>query len=349
MEGINSNIGQNEGAGLGNSRSRKVVLQRLEKLGIQPHEKLGQHFLVNDKAIDTLVQNVTPGNIVIEVGAGIGQLTEALAEQASKVIGIEIDPRFTPVLNDITKEHPNVEIVYSDVLIVKLQDYFLRLRKDSDQKVQIIASLPYHISEPFLHKVCNLPFESITLVVGDKLANSMMAKGENSLGFGQLSLLSQTFYHIEVVSWLENRDFLPPPSTKSAIIKLLPKEEFEFSGNQRDFLLRRLFSPSFKMPLVKNVLKEGLVEFKRISNMGTNDKKGFNRKFRRKDRQELNYYLNHEEVGFGKAISKEDQMTLTQNNARVLIQKMNIPESILNKPFQQLNNTEIQILSAALR
>ncbi len=126
--------------------------------------------------------------------------------------------------------------------------------------------------------------------------------------------------------------------------------EVEFAGNQRDFLLRRLFSPSFKMPLVKNVLKEGLVEFKRISNMGTNDKKGFNRKFRRKDRQELNYYLNHkEEVGFGKAISEEDQMTLTQNNARFLIQKMNIPESILNKPFQQLSNTEIQILSAALR
>ena len=197
--------------------------------------------------------------------------------------------------------------------------------------------------------VCKLPFEDITLVIGDNLANSMLAKGEDSLGFGQLSLLSQTFFHIGIVRWLENRDFFPPPRTKSAIVKLIPKEEFEFSGNQRDFLLRRLFLSYSKMPLVKNVLKEGLVEFKRISSMGTNDKKGFNRQHRRGVRQELRHDLKNYEHITEEVVSKEDRMILTQNEARHLIQKMDIPEDILNKPFQQLNNTEIQTLSAALR
>ena len=83
--------------------------------------------------------------------------------------------------------------------------------------------------------------------------------------------------------------------------------------------------------------------------MGTNDKKGFNRQHRRGVRQELRHDLKNYEHITEEVVSKEDRMILTQNEARHLIQKMDIPEDILNKPFQQLNNTEIQTLSAALR
>ena len=83
--------------------------------------------------------------------------------------------------------------------------------------------------------------------------------------------------------------------------------------------------------------------------MGTNDKRGFNRQHRRGVRQELRYRLKNYKYTAEEAIPKEERMILTQNEARRSIQKMNIPDSILNKPFQQLNNTEIQILSAALR
>lgn len=330
------------------SRSQQVVLQRLKKLGIKPHENIGQHFLINDAGIKNFVQTVTPGNTVIEVGVGVGQLTEGIALRASRVIGIEIDQRFAPVLEGIVKEYPNIEMVYADVLKVKFENYIPKAKNKEDSRVQIVANIPYHISEPFLHKICNLPLESITLIVGDNLANLMLGNKQNSSGAGQISLLSQTFFNIELLRWLEKEDFFPPPRTRSAVVKLVPKKEYEFRENQRDFLLRKLFLSASKSPLIKNVLKEGIIEFKRISNIGTNYKKGFNRQHRRGVRQELKKFLKNQEYRKD-AVSKEERLMVTQNEARRSIEKINIPEGILNKPFQQLDNTEIDVLSVTLR
>lgn len=338
--------------GINNNQLFRVVKSRIEKLGIQPNENLGQHFLIDRNAIDLLAQSVNPGNTVIEVGAGIGQLTEVLVEKAGKVISIEIDRRYEPILTDITRRHPNVQVIFGDAITLKLQD--LMPQKRDGEGVQIVANLPFHITEPFLHKIVGLPVESVTLVVGQRLALAIQAPNEASPNFGQLTLLAQTFFDIDVLSIVEKRKSFPVPRTDSAIIRFTPKEEHEFRSNRRDFIFRRLFLTAKRSPLVKNCLKEGLIEFERVKQMGTLSKKEHNHRLRSSTRVELKRLVEEYNHSKGTAPTpqkptEEDLKQLTQNQTRSIIDKMDIPESILSKPFEQLNNNELEILSKALR
>lgn len=331
---------------------RMLVIERIQQLGIRPNENLGQHFLVDQASINLLAQSVSPGNTVIEVGAGVGQLTEALAEKAGKVISIEIDRRYEPLLADIASRCSNVQVIFGDAISFKLQDLIPK-QKDSEG-LQIVASLPFHITEPFLHKIAGLLIEDATLVVGEHLAFAIQATSETSPDFGQLTLLAQTFFDIDLLSKIEKQKFFPVPRTDAAIIRLTPKEEHEFRSSRRDFILRRLFSTAKRSPLVKNCLKESLIEFERVKQMGTLSKKEHNHRLRSSARAELKRLV--EEYNYSKGTpsaphgpSGVELKQLTQNQARTVIEKMRIPESILNKPFEQLNNNELEILSKALR
>lgn len=253
---------------------RKLVMGRIQQLGIRPNENLGQHFLVDQASIDLLAQSVNPGNTVIEIGAGVGQLTEALAQKATKVIAVEIDRRYEPFLTRITQQYPNVEVIFGDAIALRLQD--LMPKKRDSEGVQIVASLPFHITEPFLHKIAGLPIENATLAVGQKLVYAIQPPNEENAAFGQLTLLAQTFFDIDVLAIIEKQKFYPAPRTDSAIIRLTPKEEHEFRSNKRAFLLRKLFLTAKRSPLVKNCLKEGLIEFEQVKQIGTLSKKEYN-------------------------------------------------------------------------
>lgn len=281
---------------------RDLVINRIKSLSIVPNKNLGQHFLIDEGVINILANSVILGSTVIEVGAGVGQLTESLAKKAAKVVAIEIDVRYRPILSQIEKTYSNVHIIYDDVLALDLNMLIER-----EKQAQIVASLPYHITEPFLHKITTLPMYNATLVVGKRLMHAITQK-ENQPEFGQLSLLAQTFFIIEVLGLIDKKMFFPIPRTDSAIIRLTPKNEQEINSSVRDFLLKRLFLTANRGPLVKNCLKEGLIELARIT---------------------------------GK--------TLTQNQARKMISEISIPDRILNKSFQQLNNEELRILSIVLR
>lgn len=338
--------------GISNNQLSQVIKGRIEKLGIHPNENLGQHFLIDKGAIDLLAQSVNPGDVVIEVGAGVGQLTEVLAEKAGKVISIEIDRRYESVLADVARRFPNVQVIFGDAITFKLQD--LVPKKRDSEGVQIVANLPFHITEPFLHKIAGLPIDSATLVVGERLALAIQAANEASPNFGQLTLLTQTFFDIDVLSTVEKQKSFPVPRTDSVIVRLTPKEEREFRSNKRNFLFRRLFLTSKRSPLVKNCLKEGLIEFEQVKQMGTLSKKEHNRRLRNSIHAELKRAV--EEYNYPGAIPStsqkptvEDFKQVTQNQARSTIEKMDIPESILSKPFEQLNNNELKILSKALR
>lgn len=280
---------------------RKKVFERLKRAGVYPNENLGQHFLIDDAAIGVLTSSVTPGNTVIEVGAGVGQLTESLASVAGKIIAIEIDRRYKEILDQVTTGHSNVEVIYGDAIALKWPDFFPK-RKDLSG-VQIVSNLPYHISEPFLHVIMGLPLESATLIVGQRLARSMQVQSEEHPDFGKLSLLAQTFFDIDLVAQINKDKFFPVPRTDSTIIILIPKEETKLRVDKRAFILQKLFLTTRRNPLVKNSIKEGLVEFSQ----------------------------------------------LTQNQARLIIENMSIPREILDKPFEQLNNNELRVLSKVLR
>lgn len=336
----------------GGQTIKAKVFDRINILNIRPNEELGQHFLIDDVAIGTLAQAVTPGNTVIEVGAGVGQLTDVLAQKAGKVVAIEIDRRYEAVLDEVAKENSNVQIVYADVLTVKFQDLIKGKKKkpQDEEGVQVVASLPYHITEPFLHKLVGLPLESATLVIGQRLARAIQAHGENDPSFGQLTLLTQTFFDIQVLAQLEKQKFFPIPRTDSVIVRLIPRERDDFRTNKRDFLLRRLFLTSKDSPLVKNALREGLIEYVQESKMMGKSKREHNKKVRSAAKIELKeatVEFNH--TGNLESKSGEDTSSqLTKNQARAIIDRMEIPEEILDKPFEQLNNNDLKVLSKSL-
>ncbi len=333
------------------SSLRSLVEERIGRLDIRPNENLGQHFLVDQVSIDLLVSTILPGATVLEVGAGIGQLTEALARKATRVVSVEIDRRYKPILSQITDENPNVNILYADALTLKTKDILPKKKDNPD--LQIIASLPFHITEPFFHMLLELPIDSAVLVVGQRLAYSIKARGEDGEGFGQLTLLAQTFFDIEVLSKIGRQQFYPVPRTDSAIVRLMPKDKREIRANKRSFLFSRLFLTARRSPLVKNTLREGLIEFAQLSKTGTLSKSEYHRRERNQTRSKLKGIASEYNYAGGKMIFTEDSPgsanLMTQNQARQVIAEMNIPSCILDKPFEQLNNSELRVLSHALK
>lgn len=326
------------------------VRTRLSEVGASPNKKIGQHSLVNQEAIDLLAQTVNPGSSVIEVGCGIGHVTEILAQIAAKVYGIEIDRRYRPLLDKLTDRFGNLSVTYGDALTVNFERLW---GEDRQEDRQIVASLPYHITEPFMQKIAPLRLASTTLVVGRRYADSIAAS-VNSGYFGRLSILTSTFFDVEALATIGKDCFFPVPRTGSAMITLTPKEEYEFRSNRCDFLLSRLFATVRRSPLVKNALKEGLIEFAQISGMGVLSKKEHNHKVRRIVKADLkrmiDEYNHFGEVQPEASKPREtEERFLTQKQARAIIDKMGIPDSILDKPFALLNNSELRTLYAALR
>ncbi len=244
------------------SNALRAVEQRLRTLDIEQNEKLGQHFLIDDFSLGSMAGEVEAGANVIEVGAGVGQLTELLAQRADQVAAIEIDRRFEEVLLELQLQYPNLEVIYGDALTVKLGQLVRKLEA-GEHTVQIIANLPYHITEPFMHQTAGLNVP-MSLMVGERFAQAAMAEDPHSPAYSSLSLLSQSFFEIERVLEVPREAFLPEPRTESAIMRFTPKSEGKHLSRQ-DFVCQRLFLTANKSPLIKNVIKEALVAYSEVS------------------------------------------------------------------------------------
>ncbi|MBU1200771.1 hypothetical protein KJ953_04575 [Patescibacteria group bacterium] len=169
------------------------IEQRLEDHGLYLSEKLGQHFLIDNEVIKLIADRVSIGAKVIEVGSGIGHVTEALSKQASSVIGIEIDKKFWPVLQDIQDSDPKIKFIFKDALQVSFDSLVKR-----NVETQIIANLPFHIVEPFFYKLIDLPITNAILMTGVRTAEELQMN-ENNMGYGKMALLCQTFFDIKVI------------------------------------------------------------------------------------------------------------------------------------------------------
>lgn len=233
-----------------------AIQNRLNQFIINPDGNLGQHFLVDPVVINLLADQVIEGCEVLEVGAGDGRLTKVLVQKASKVIAIEIDKRYKPILTMLSKEHPKLKIIIGNVLD-------LNLGQIMKPGFQIISSLPYHISEPFLHQIAGLDIKNAVLLVGLRLAQALETTDARDPHFGQMSLLAQAFFDFELLQEVPKQTFYPIPRTNSALIKLCPKKEDTLSMQNQ--ILRRFFITRNRGTLVKNTLKEGLVNNQHIS------------------------------------------------------------------------------------
>lgn len=193
----------------------------LARHGLKPQKKLGQHFLINPHTTQQIVEKagVEPGDIVVEIGAGLGALTLPLAQKAKRVIAIEYDKRLMPVLKEVLQTHQleNVEIWWGDAL---KYDYEKKAR-EFNHKIKIIGNLPYYISSPllFLFLYYQPYITGLTLMLQKEVSERLKAKPGTKV-YGLLSVLYGLIAEVKVIMTLHPASFYPPPQVASQVVKI---------------------------------------------------------------------------------------------------------------------------------
>ncbi|MEW9675313.1 16S rRNA (adenine(1518)-N(6)/adenine(1519)-N(6))-dimethyltransferase RsmA [Lentibacillus sp. L22] len=204
------------------TRTREI----LRKYQFQFKKSLGQNFLIDVNILENIIKKagIDHESGVIEVGPGIGALTEQLAIHAKKVVAFEIDQRLFPILDDTLKQYNNVQFIHQDILKADV----IQVIKDNftpGQVIHIVANLPYYITTPILMKLLqeNLPITSLTVMIQKEVA-ARMAAVPNSKSYGSLSIAVQYYTHAEIVMQVPNSVFMPQPNVDSSVLKLTIRE-----------------------------------------------------------------------------------------------------------------------------
>ncbi|GGJ89230.1 ribosomal RNA small subunit methyltransferase A [Lentibacillus kapialis] len=194
--------------------------------GFSFKKSLGQNFIIDVNILNNIIQKagIDKQSGVIEVGPGIGALTEQLAFYTDKVIAYEIDQRLLPILQDALAPYDNIQIIHQDILEADLSAMVQNQFK-SDQPIHVIANLPYYITTPILMKLLreHLPVTRFTVMIQKEVAERMAAKPNNKK-YGSLSIAVQYYTRAEVVMNVPKSVFMPPPNVDSSVLKLTKRE-----------------------------------------------------------------------------------------------------------------------------
>lgn len=203
---------------LGNPAGTIAVLQ---KYNFNFQKKYGQNFLIDPGVLDRIIMhaNVTKEDCVIEIGPGIGTMTQYLCESAREVVAIEIDKNLIPILEDTLSEYDNVTVINEDVLKVDLNR--IAKEKNDGKPIKVVANLPYYITTPIIMGLfeSHVPIDSITIMVQKEVADRMQV-GPGTKDYGALSLAVQYYAKPEIVANVPPNCFMPRPNVGSAVIRL---------------------------------------------------------------------------------------------------------------------------------
>ncbi|WP_112179111.1 16S rRNA (adenine(1518)-N(6)/adenine(1519)-N(6))-dimethyltransferase RsmA [Paraliobacillus zengyii] len=209
----------------------------LNKYGFSFKKSLGQNFIIDVNILTKILEKaeVTKEVGVIEIGPGMGALTEQIAIHAKQVVAFEIDQRLAPILEETLMEYDNVSIVYQDVLEADVASIILE-HFEVDQKVKLVANLPYYVTTPILMKLlmARLPLASITVMIQKEVADRMAAK-PNTKSYGSLSIAVQYYTEASVVLHVPKTVFMPQPNVDSAVLHLEIRDKPLVEVNDEDF------------------------------------------------------------------------------------------------------------------
>lgn len=190
-------------------------------------KSLGQNFLVDVNILENIIKHlgIDKSTGVIEVGPGIGALTEQLAIHADKVVAFEIDQRLLPILQDTLQDYDNVEIIHQDILESDVGEV-MSAHFDPKQPIHLVANLPYYITTPILMKLLGekLPVSTLTVMIQKEVADRMAAK-PNTKSYGSLTVAVQYYTHAEVIMNVPKSVFMPQPNVDSSVLKLTIRDE----------------------------------------------------------------------------------------------------------------------------
>lgn len=195
----------------------------MKKYGITANKKLGQNFLIDDNAIDAIVNSskISKEDLVIEIGPGLGTLTKPLLESAGKVICIELDTRMIEILEDRFKLYDNFELINNDVLKVDLNKLISENKKETIKHAKVVANLPYYITTPIIMKLLEerLDIESITVMIQKEVADRLVAK-PGEVNTGAITYAINYYTKPSRIYEVDKTSFIPAPEVNSTIIKL---------------------------------------------------------------------------------------------------------------------------------
>ena len=255
---------------LGNPTNTREII---DKYGFMFQKRFGQNFLIDGNVVEKIVREagVTKDDFVLEIGPGIGTMTQLLCENAREVAAVEIDTNLIPILKETLAPYDNVTVINEDILKVDIPA--LAQEKNGGRPIKVVANLPYYITTPIIMGLfeSHVPIDSITIMVQREVADRMQV-GPGTKDYGALSLAVQYYAKPEIVLNVPPTCFMPRPNVGSAVIRLTKHEtcpvqvddaEFMFrliraSFNQRRKTLANGLSNSSELTLSKEKIAEAI-------------------------------------------------------------------------------------------
>lgn len=233
------------------------TIEVLQKYNFTFQKKFGQNFLIDPHVLDKIIAaaEITKDDFVLEIGPGIGTLTQYLAEAAREVVAVEIDSSLIPILEDTLSSYDNVSVINEDVLKVDLKK--LAEERNGGKPIKVVANLPYYITTPIIMGLfeSHVPLKSLTVMVQKEVALRMQA-GPGTKDYGALSLAVQYYADPYLAANVPPNCFMPRPNVGSAVIRLTRFEETPVKVTD-EALLFRLIRASFNQR--RKTLQNGLI------------------------------------------------------------------------------------------
>lgn len=245
---------------LGNPQETIAVLNKYQFVF---QKKFGQNFLIDTHVLDKIIRSaeITKEDFVLEIGPGIGTMTQYLAAAAREVCAVEIDKSLIPILRDTLKDYDNVTIVNNDILKVDIRQ--LAEEKNQGRPIKVVANLPYYITTPIIMGLfeSHVPVESITVMVQKEVADRMQV-GPGTKDYGALSLAVQYYAKPYIVANVPPNCFMPRPKVGSAVIRLTCHSEPPVHV-ENEKLLFQIIRASFNQR--RKTLANGLKNYEELS------------------------------------------------------------------------------------
>lgn len=237
----------------------------LNKYNVHPNKKLGQNFLFNEQSLQTIAQDVTKEDTVIEIGPGLGTLTAILAEKANKVIAIELDSKMVSILKDRFKLYNNVQIVQDDILNVDIDKIA--------PKAKVVANLPYYITTSIITKLIKTNIKDITILIQKEVAERICAEPGTKRA-GAITYFVKYFADSKINANVPKEYFIPAPEVESSIVKIVKRDKkaakvnnenlffeiIKINFTQRRKTILNSLSSIIDKEVLKNILKECKIE-----------------------------------------------------------------------------------------
>ena len=236
----------------------------MKKYGITANKKLGQNFLINENVVDAIVNSseIDKHDLVIEIGPGLGTLTEALLENAGRVVAVELDRRMIDILNDRFIAYNNFEIINEDVLKLNLKKIIEENKEQYNlQNAKIVANLPYYITTPIIMKLLEeeLDISSITVMIQKEVADRITAIPGQKLS-GAITYSVYYYAQAENIMLVENNSFIPEPEVESEVIKLNIREKspVEIENKEKFFKIIKVAFMQRRKTLINALVNGGI-------------------------------------------------------------------------------------------